>query len=170
MHNAVSARTPLARAAAVAGVGLMFAGCIAPSEAFVPSDAGVIRSRTSTPTDTTFVLAGGQRLTFGVGAVRWLNGMLGEGDLLLAGTTPTPWAATLPNGEGPAGLKPCFSIPGMAWDRGDHIEINYGTSDGPVTLSVPKAPNWTSPGTIDSGQLIGTTTCLDANGRAVARG
>jgi hypothetical protein len=115
-------------------------------------------------------LAGGQQLTFGAG-VRWLNGMGGEGDLLLAGTTPTRWAATLGgNIEGPGGLRPCYLLSGRAWDRGDHLEIAFETRDGPVTLTLAKGPTWTSPGTVDSGQLIGTFTCLDANGRAVASG
>ena len=135
----------------------------------MPSEAGVSLSRTSTPTDTTFTLADGQQLTFGKG-VRWLNGMPGEGDLLLTGTSPVRWAATLGgNIEGPGGLRPCYEIVGPAWDRGDHLEIAFATGDGPVTLTVPKAPTWTSLGTEDSGQLIGVSTCLDANGRAVAR-
>jgi hypothetical protein len=166
----VSTRTPLAVAIAVVVVGLMTAACTPPSaQAFVPSEGGVIRSKTSTPADTTFVLAGGQELTFGKG-VRWLNGMLSEGDLLLAGTTPTRWAATFPGGiEGPGGLTPCYLITGPAWDRGDHLEVAFATGDGPVTLTVAKAPTWTSLGTQDSGQLIGVSTCLDANGSAVAR-
>jgi hypothetical protein len=148
----------------------MFAACTPSTQPFVPSEAGVISSRTSTPTDTTFVLVGGQQLTFGAG-VRWLNGMLGEGDLLLAGTSPTRWAATVSgNIEGPGGLTPCYHVNGAAWDRGDHLDIDFATRDGPVTLRVPVAPTWTSPGTIDSGQLLGTFTCLDANGRAVTRG
>ena len=174
-HNRVVTRTspliwPRALASALVAVGLILAACTPPSaEPFVPSEAGVISSRTSTPTDTTFVLAGGRQLTFGEG-VRWLNGMLGEGDLLLAGTSPTRWAATLSgNIEGPGGLRPCYRIVGPAWDRGDHLEIAYATGDGPVTLAVAKAPTWTSLGTQDSGQLIGTYTCLDASGRAVAR-
>jgi hypothetical protein len=151
-------------------VGLLSVACTpATGQAFVPSEGGVIRSQQSTPTDTTFVLAGGQQLTFGTG-VRWLNGMLGEGDLLLAGTSPTRWAATFPGGiEAPGSLTPCYEVLGVAWDRGDHLEISYDTGDGPVTLAVAKAPTWTSLGTEDSGQLIGVSTCLDANGRAVAR-
>ena len=165
----MSARTLLTLAGAVAVVGLMFAACTPSAQPFVPSEAGVISSRTSTPTDTTFVLVGWQQLTFGAG-VRWLNGMLGEGDLLLAGTSPTRWAMTvIGNIEGPGGLTPCYRIVGPAWDRGDHLEIAYATGDGPVTLAVAKAPTWTSLGTQDSGQLIGTYTCLDASGRAVAR-
>jgi hypothetical protein len=66
----------------------MLVACTAPAQPFVPSNAGVIVSRHSTPTDTTFLLEDEQQLTFGAG-VRWLNGMPGEGDLLLAGTTPT---------------------------------------------------------------------------------
>jgi hypothetical protein len=167
----MSTRTPHAVAGILIAVGLVFAACTpATSQSFVPSEGGVIRSRQSTPTDTTFVLAGGRQLTFGKD-VRWLNGMLGEGDLLLAGTSPTRWAATFPGGiEGPAGLKPCYEVLGRAWDRGDHLEISYDTGDGPITLTVAKAPTWTSLGTEDSGQLIGVYTCLDANGRAVARG
>jgi hypothetical protein len=166
----VSARTLLTLAGAVAVVGLIFAACAPPSaEPFVPSEGGVIASRMSTPTDTTVVLVGGQQLTFGEG-VRWLNGLGGEGDLLLAGTSPTRWAATVVgNIEGPGGLRPCYRIVGPAWDRGDHLEIAYATGDGPVTLAVAKAPTWTSLGTEDSGQLIGASTCLDAKGRAVAR-
>jgi hypothetical protein len=154
----------------VATVGLIFAACRAPTEPFVPSEAGVIQSRHSTPTDTTVVLAGGQQLTFGAG-VRWLNGLGSEGELLLAGTSPTRWAATLSgNIEGPGGLRPCYHVSGAAWDRGDHVEIDYGTGDGPVTLRVAKAPTWTASGFPDSGQQMGTFTCLDANGRAVVSG
>jgi hypothetical protein len=151
-------------------VGLLLAACTpATGQAFVPSEGGVISSRQSTPTDTTFVLASGQQLTFG-NDVRWLNGMLGEGDLLLAGTSPTRWAATfVGGGEGPGGLKPCYEVPGMAWDRGGLLEIAFATGDGPVTLTVAKAPTWTSLGTEASGQLTGVATCLDATGRAVAR-
>jgi hypothetical protein len=149
----------------------MFHACTRPppAELFVPSEVGVVVSRTSTPTDTTVVLAGGRQLTFGEG-VRWLDGLGGEGDLLLTGTTPTRWVSTLGgNFEGPGGLRPCYEIVGPAWDRGDHLEIDYATGEGPVTLIVAKAPTWTSLGTEDSGQLIGVSTCLDANGRAVAR-
>ena len=166
----MSARTLLTLASAVAVVGLMFAACTPrSSEPFVPSEGGVIASRMSTPTDTTVVLVGGQQLTFGEG-VRWLNGLGDEGDLLLAGTSPTRWAMTLiGNVEGPGGVTTCYRIVGPALDRGDHLEIAYATGDGPVTLAVAKAPTWTSLGTEDSGQLIGTSTCLDASGRGVAR-
>jgi hypothetical protein len=161
---------PLALAGVVVAVSLTFAACAPSAQPFVPSEAGVISSRTSTPTDTTVVFVGGQRLTFGEG-VRWLNGLGGAGDLLLAGTTPTRWAATLGgNIEGPGGLRPCYLVSGRAWDRGDHLEIAFETRDGPVTLTLAKGPTWTSSGTVDSGQLIGTVTCLDANGRAVASG
>lgn len=173
-HTRVMTRTsrldwPLVLAGVVVAVGLTFAACTPPSaQPFVPSEGGVIASRMSTPTDTTVVLVGGQQLTFGEG-VRWLNGLGDEGDLLLAGTSPTRWAMTvLGNIEGPGGLTTCYRIVGPAWDRGDHLEIAYATGDGPVTLAVAKAPTWTSLGTQDSGQLIGTYTCLDANGRAVA--
>jgi hypothetical protein len=165
MSHAVSARSLLT----VAVVGLVLATCTPPSaQVFVPSEGGVIASRSSTPTDRTVVLAGGQQLTFGAG-VRWLNGLGGEGDLLLAGKSPTGWAATLPgHPEGPD-ASPCYGLLGPAWDRGDRLEIAFATRDGPVTLTVAKAPTWTSLGTEDSGQLIGISTCLDASGRAMSR-
>ena len=167
----MSVRHRLALANALVAVGLIFAACVAPAvQPFVPSEAGVIASRHSTPTDTTFVLEGGQQLTFGKG-VRWLNGMLDEGDLLLAGTAPTRWAATLPGGTWtPGGRTPCYLLSGPAWDRGDHLEIEFGTRDGSVTLTVAKAPTWSSSAIPDLGQQMGTYTCLDAEARAVVSG
>jgi hypothetical protein len=167
----VSTGTALALTGTLVVVGILVVACTPPSalpsgQAFVPSEGGIIRSTESTPTDTTVVLENGQRLTFGNG-IRWLNGLGGNGDLLLAGTLPTRWAATLV--EGAPELQPCYEVPGVAWDRGDRLEIALATGDGVVTMRVAKAPGWTSLGTEASGQLTGALTCLDASGRAVSR-
>ena len=95
------------------------------------------------------------------------------GTLLLSGTQPEPWLASIPLRrftQGDPIPADCFRVEGDAWANATTVFLHIEDARGDVELAVPKAPTWVDPKFRQgSDQLVGTATCVNALGQATLR-
>ena len=136
------------------------------ADRYTPEVAGVIVEERP-PGEIEYTLDDGRVVAVADGT--WISGS-GEvqGDLLLVGTSPEPWAYSV--GPAPTGTSwppGCFTAnSGEAWVRDDWIELRIRVQAQEAYLRIPKADGF-NPELAHNGRLIGDgPLCLDNEGRA----
>jgi len=149
-------------------VGTSASGCLGPTidenaTRYVPETAGVVMESQVTSTPFEFQLSDGRTIPIGQ-EVEFIDRATPlVGDLLLTGSKPSPWVASVP----PVGAG-CFKKGGVAFDRGDWVEIEISVQTERAYLRVPKAGTWSGGGEAPGEEITGGGVCLDAQGRAFA--
>jgi hypothetical protein len=155
-------------------LGSLAAGCGAPTidEAaarYVPDTAGVVVENHLSSLPFTFALSDGRTIAIDNGVEFIDRNTPGVGDLLLVGSQPLPWAASVrPAGSGGDWPPGCFNQGGDAFDRGDWVEITITVDSDRAYLRVPKADTWSGTGEQPGDWISSLWVCLNAQGRAFA--